>query len=378
MLKSGWFDDTETERARSGSAEVPDQVSPCPAERHCVLSETTIERLFASWEGLPGVLLAVSGGPDSVALMLLAAAWARGRSEAPQLRVATVDHGLRPESRDEAEAVAAWAKALGLAHAILVWDGPKPKARIQELAREKRYELLLAHAKEVGAGALATAHHADDQAETILFRLLRGSGLTGLAGMAETSQHAGCLLSRPLLGFSKDDLIGYCEAQTHPYFRDPSNADPAFARTRIRDLLARLEPEGLNRRVLLELARRASRAEAALGEYARRVHATLDATRTPDRCIIEAHRLAAEPNEIVMRVVANEIRRINDGRNIRLERLESLTARFCVALRTGTRLAASLGGVIVDLSPDGTLTLRRETERQRGRQVRSTSSRAGS
>lgn len=342
-----------------------------------VFSDATIARIFRTWEPLPGVLLAVSGGPDSVALMLLAAAWGRSRPSPPWLQVATVDHGLRPQSRDEAKAVAAWAKSLGLAHTTLAWDGPKPKTRIQELAREKRYELLLAHATTIGAGALATAHHADDQAETILFRMIRGSGIAGLAGMAATSDRDGCLISRPLLDCAKNDLVAHCEAENHPYFRDPSNADPAYARTRIRDLLARLEPEGLNRHVLLELGRRASRGEAALVEHTRRICATLVAERMEDRLVARVRALATEPDEIIMRVIANEIRKINEGRDIRLDRLERLAERFCVALRSGTRLCASLGGTVVELDQDGTLVLRREIGRQRGTRVRSSLFRDG-
>jgi tRNA(Ile)-lysidine synthase len=360
--------------ARDGAAR-PSSLPP--ESREPVFSDATIARMFRAWESLPGVLLAVSGGPDSVALMLLAAAWVRSRSGPPWLRVATVDHGLRPQSRDEAKAVAAWATSLGLAHATLVWDGPKPKTRIQELAREKRYELLLAHAAKTGAGALATAHHADDQAETILFRLIRGSGVAGLAGMASTSERDGCSISRPLLDRAKNDLVAHCEAENHPYFRDPSNTDPAYARTRIRDLLARLEPDGLNRHVLLELGRRASRVEAALADQTRRVCATLVAEREEDRLVAGVRALATEPDEIVMRVIANEIKKINEGRDIRLDRLERLAERFCVALRSGTRLCASLGGTIVELDLDGTLVLRRETERQRGTRVRSTLPRGG-
>ncbi len=362
---------TSTVPGAPRDAAVPPASGPRDAGEAAV-SDETIARLFQSWEPLSGVLLAVSGGPDSVALMLLAASWARGRAVAPRLRVATVDHGLRPESREEAEAVAAWATSLGLAHAILPWEGPKPKARVQERAREKRYELLLAHAKDIGAEALATAHHADDQAETILFRLLRGSSIAGLAGMTSRGERAGFTISRPLLACTKDDLVAVCEAAAHPYFRDPSNADPAYARTRIRDLLARLEPEGLTRRGLLELGRRAARAEAALAEHALRLCARLDADRAPDRFVAGVRALATEPEEIVLRVVANEIKRINKGHDIRLDRLESLAARFRLALRSGSRLSASLGGALVELDPDGTLSLRKESPRRRGARVRST------
>jgi tRNA(Ile)-lysidine synthase len=361
------------DRARS-AAGLP--AAPAQAGER-IFSDETIARLFRSWDELAGVLLAVSGGPDSVALMLLAARWAKGRPAAPRLSVATVDHRLRRESCAEATAVAAWAEALGLPHTTLVWDGPKPTARVQERAREKRYELLLAHAKEIEATALATAHHADDQAETILFRLLRGSGLAGLSGMAAASARDGFLVSRPLLELPKQDLVATCEAVAHPYFRDPSNTDTAYARTRIRDLLARLEPDGLNRRLLLELGRRVLRAETALAEVARRASARLEADRGESRFIARAGMLASEPDEIIMRVLACEIKNLNAGHQIRLDRLESLAARLGVALRSGGRLCATLGGAIVELDPDGTLTLCREPPRRRGARVRSSLPRAG-
>ncbi|MGH6852947.1 MAG: tRNA lysidine(34) synthetase TilS, partial [Methylocella sp.] len=215
-----------------------------------------------------GIVLGVSGGPDSVALMLLAAEWARGGAARPLLHVATVDHGLRKDSRGEAETVARWAAGLALPHAVLVWNGAKPKSRIQERAREARYELLFEYAARIGADHVMTAHHADDQAETILFRLLRGSGVSGLAGMASSSDRNGLILARPLLAHAKADLAALCESRAHPFIDDPSNNDPAYARTRIRRLGRLLAGEGLGRAALLQLGRRAARAEAALAARA--------------------------------------------------------------------------------------------------------------
>ena len=205
---------------------------------------TEIETLFAPLSAARGVLLAVSGGPDSVALMLLAAAWARPGT--PKLAVATVDHGLREGSRGEAEAVAAWAQSLGLPHQILSWDGEKPKTRIQERARAARYDLLFRHARALGADHVLTAHHADDQAETILFRLLRGSGVAGLAGMPVAARHGEIVHLRPLLAYPKAALVELCEARGQAYFRDPSNEDLGFARTRLRRLLRLLAEEELD------------------------------------------------------------------------------------------------------------------------------------
>jgi len=164
---------------------------------------------LASLRDEPALLLAVSGGPDSTALLLMASEWAEPK---PRLFAATVDHGLRPESGAEAAAAAELCARLGVPHATLRWQGRKPTTRLQERAREARYDLLAAHARQVGAGVVVTAHHLDDQAETVLFRLARGSGLAGLAGMAARSRRGAIDIARPLLAIPKADLVALCEA----------------------------------------------------------------------------------------------------------------------------------------------------------------------
>ena len=221
-------------------------------------------RLFAGFESLAGLVLAVSGGPDSVALMMLAAQWRQNFGSAVPLSIATVDHGLREGSKGEAEKVGEWAAALGLSHAILPWPGEKPTRAIQEKAREARYALLFAHAKVLGAEAVATAHHADDQWETLLFRLARGSSIAGLAGMARDQAFPGGRLLRPLLGLPKQALIDFCRAQGQSFFDDPSNAHPAFARTRLRALAAPLHDLGFDREKARKLAERAQKADIAI------------------------------------------------------------------------------------------------------------------
>ncbi len=157
--------------------------------------------------------------------MLLCAQWRERAGH--DVAVATVDHGLRPDSHAEAEQVGGWARALRLPHYLLRWEGEKPATRIQERARMARYALLADCAARIGASAIVTAHHADDQAETILFRLTRGSGVSGLAGMAAHGRCAGVELLRPLLGLRKSALVEICEAARHPYISDPSNANEA-------------------------------------------------------------------------------------------------------------------------------------------------------
>ncbi len=156
------------------------------------------------------------------------------------------------------------AHTLRVPHATLVWEGEKPAARLQERAREARYDLLTAEARRVGAGVIVTAHHLDDQAETVLFRLMRGSGLAGLAGMAARTRRGEVEIARPLLGLGKAELVAFCEARGLAYVSDPSNENPRFARPRLRRLAGALAAEGLDAPALARLARRAAVAEAAL------------------------------------------------------------------------------------------------------------------
>jgi tRNA(Ile)-lysidine synthase len=135
---------------------------------------------------MPALVLAVSGGPDSTALMVLAARWCERLKSGPTLTAVTIDHGLRAESAREAAAVGRLAHQLGLVHRTLRWTGKKPSTGLQEAARTARYRLLAKAARETGATHILTAHTLDDQAETVLIRLTRGSGLTGLGGMQRT------------------------------------------------------------------------------------------------------------------------------------------------------------------------------------------------
>jgi tRNA(Ile)-lysidine synthase len=330
------------------------------------LSSGQIAALFAPLIGRRA-LLAVSGGPDSVALLRLAARW---RAEEPgsgtAFHVATVDHGLRPESRAEAETVGQWAAGLGLPHRILTWEGDKPKSRLQERARAARYALLGAHARALGADYLLTAHHADDQAETILFRLLRGSGLAGLAGMSREIMLGNIVLYRPLLTYSKQSLVDYCEACAQAYFRDPSNENSAFIRTRLREIIPLLNEAGLNPSGLARLGRRAAQAEQALARQAEAIRASLQRSPVPGGVRFALAPQRACPEEIMRRVLAAEIGALQIGKPLRLERLERLAQDMCVALREECVFHGTLGGAKLFLAADGLLTLAPEKPRRRG------------
>ncbi len=323
------------------------------------LSDARIDALLAPLAATKATLIAVSGGPNSTALLLMAAEWA-ARAGA-RVFAATVDHRLRPESAAEATAVATLSEGLGVPHATLVWTGPKPSTRLQEGAREARYRLLAAHAEAIGADAIATAHHLDDQAETVLFRLLRGSGVAGLAGMAAATSRGGVTLIRPLLGVAKADLVAFCRARRVSFVEDPSNADPAYARTRLRALLEGLEQEGLDSRGLARLARRAAETDEALVRMTAEVEARLG--EGP----IDGRALSAEPIAIVERVLARRIAAVGgrDESRIGLEKIEALAALLRKSAAEGRALTANVGGTLMRLTAKGRLEFVNEPPRQR-------------
>lgn len=175
--------------------------------------------------------LAVSGGPDSLALLLLALQACPGR-----IAAATVDHGLRPAARTEAEFVASICRERGIPHEILRPVIPI-RGSIQSAARHARYGLLHDWMKDKHIHWLATAHHADDQLETMIMRILRGSGIDGMSGIREKRSN----IIRPLLHFQKSELIAYVADQGLEAVDDPSNRDQGFDRVRVRNALQDLE-----------------------------------------------------------------------------------------------------------------------------------------
>lgn len=313
-----------------------------------------------------GLLLAVSGGPDSLALMWMAAKWAVGRGAAPNLRVATVDHALRPGSRAEAEHVGTVAQDLGLPHRILSWEGPHPRQGLQARARAARYALLEAEALRGGCDAILTAHHADDQAETVLMRLTRGSGVTGLAGMrARTILASGLTLARPLLGWSKADLVALCRAEGLAFVEDPTNTNEAYLRARLRRDAARWTDLGLDRATLTRLAARMARADAALESQAEAVFASCRRPGASVRLSLAGRQGLEE--EFAVRLLRRAVLAAGGREPIRLERLERLRGDVWAALRGGRSHAGTLAGTRLRLSREGVLEVVPEAPRQRGR-----------
>jgi tRNA(Ile)-lysidine synthase len=217
--------------------------------------------------------LAVSGGGDSTALMWLAARWARAIAHPPKISVLTVNHGLRSEAADECARVVRWAKQLGLDAHILTWRGEKPTSGFQATAREMRYGLLRRWCEAHGATVIVTAHTLEDQAETFLMRLARGSGIKGLAAM-RTVETGSVLLERPFLAMRRAELRATLLAAGHPWIDDPSNDDARFERVRLRKAANQLGELGLSAEAVARSAMRLERAlvplQAMAGDFTAR------------------------------------------------------------------------------------------------------------
>jgi tRNA(Ile)-lysidine synthase len=296
--------------------------------------------------------IAVSGGPDSLALLLLAAAARPGRIEA-----ATVDHKLRRGSGAEAEMVAALCARLEVRHAILTAHWARtPQTAIQERAREERYRLLGQWAKERGLDSIVTAHHLDDQAETVLMRLGRGAGVRGLAGIraAGTLPGSAIRLIRPLLGWRVSVLAQLCASAGVKPAMDPGNCDEKFERVRVRNALA--QADWLDPVALARSAENLARADEALDW----------ATGQEWECQVDraggeiAYRPSA-PAEIRRRIVGravSELAREGEENPLRGRELDMI----CETLEGGGK--ATLRGVLCSGGPEWRFTpapIRRKT-----------------
>jgi tRNA(Ile)-lysidine synthase len=330
-----------------------------------VIRDDEANALFVGLESVPGLILAVSGGPDSTALLVLAARWAKRQKRAPKLLAVTIDHALRAAAAAEAAAVKRLARHLGVAHRTLRWRGKKPKAGLPEAARHARYQLLAQAAARAGYAHVLTAHTLDDQAETVLFRLARGSGITGLAAMAHTSPMSGqgtIALVRPLLHVPKARLIATLQAARIPYSDDPTNRDPRFTRARLRTLMPALAREGLDARGLARLAVRMRRAELTIEFAVAAARAALAPGPWQERgpVVFETARFASLPSEVALRLLGGAIAHTGDEGPVELAKLETLYEEL---RQPRSRLRRTLAGALITAGSDR-LTVERAPPRR--------------
>lgn len=338
-------DETAANRARASS----------PADDTPVRDDE-LDALFAPLASFSLIVLAVSGGADSMALMLLVRRWLARHAGRPEVVVATVDHGLRAEARAEGLSVARQALDLGFEATLLTWAEEKPASGIQDAARAARYRLLTEFARTAASGpaAIVTAHTEDDQAETMLMRLARGSGLDGLVGMPASRAADDALpqvaLVRPLLGISGARLRATLQAAGRTWIEDPSNDADQFERVRVRKARAALEGLGITNDKLALSGRRLARAKAALD-------AAVDALQRAAKLDVHGGAYAsletsvwlAAPEELRLRLLGRLITAFGGQTEpLRLAQLETLIERMSGDHFDG----ATLAGTIIARSGD--------------------------
>jgi tRNA(Ile)-lysidine synthase len=277
------------------------------------------------FERNPHIAVAVSGGRDSMALCLLAHRWAQ--AVGGRVTALTVDHRLRSESPGEAAQVGSWLAGHGIAHDTMVWREPKPAAGVQAAARAARYRLMRDWCRDRGVLHLLLAHHREDQAETVLLRLQRGSGLDGLAGMSAIVEHPEVRFVRPLLEFPRSRLEATLQDRGQPWLDDPSNLDPAYARTRVRAVMRPSGPGVLSVDTLTALATRCARARIVLENDAAALLARWCSLDPAGFARLDVAGLRQAEDEISVRALARIVRCVG-GRvfSPRLERLETVHA----------------------------------------------------
>jgi tRNA(Ile)-lysidine synthase len=314
------------------------------------ISASEAKTLFAGWRDLPALVLAVSGGPDSVALMWLAARWRRAFARGPKLIAVTIDHGLRKEAAREAREVKRLARTLEIEHRTVRWTGDKPNRGVPAAARDARYRLLAQAARAARATHVLTAHTRDDQAETLLMRLLRGSGFAGLSAMARESERDGILLARPFLDVPKARLVATLDKARIAFADDPTNRNPAFTRPRLRALLPLLAAEGGDARGLARLASRLARANAAVEVLTDGAERYLALANDPSRPGVDARTFAGLPEEIRLRLLRRSLDRLGHEGPAELGKVEVLLATLDRAIAAQGSLTTTLAGAVVSLA----------------------------
>jgi len=330
------------------------------------VSSDEFSHLIGGEKRSAAIAVAVSGGADSMALCLLANDWAMAHGV--RFSALTVDHGLRSGSDDEARQVGAWLRARGIDHHILTWkhDG-KVKSRVQERAREARYRLMRRWCLDHGVEHLLLAHHLEDQAETVLMRLKKGSGLLGLAGMARVRDVDGVKLLRPLLGVAKARLRATLDNFDQAWIEDPSNENVQFERVRTRQLLAHLEADGVSAKALARAAKGVARVRVVLETAADEAIAKAAPLQAGLR--IEAKPFLAAPKTVQKIALSKLLMQIGGGTyppaRLKLERLHAWMA----AGRGGQDRTRTLSGCAVRRTGRGdALAFLVSPESPRGRQ----------
>ncbi len=312
------------------------------------------------------IAVAVSGGADSLGLCFALSEYMKEAKPDLTIHAISVDHALRQQSREELLHVAQILSGVSnVYHHILTWNyKEKPESRIQEQARKARYNLMIKYMRENCITNLFLGHHQDDQAETFLFRLAKGSGIDGLGSMAFCyEKEEGVNICRPLLEFSKLEIVNFCNDSGVKFVNDPSNEDEGYARVRLRKSMEILSSEGLSSKRLSMTAKRLLRARQALDYIADIEYGKAMIVNDDDRIVFDFDVLLRNPEEIILRVLLLAMSKIspNDGYGVRMEKIENLCKDL---MKRQAFRKRTLGGVIFYLDNNkDELLLFRESQR---------------
>lgn len=302
------------------------------------------------------IAVGLSGGGDSMALLHMVSDWAGKQDRAITVHAITVDHNLRLESGAEARNLAEWVQSWPcVRHTVLTWehDQEMPQSAVMESARNARYDLMKSYCNDNNIHTLCLAHHADDQIETFLFRLAKGSGLDGLSSMVEKANVDDLILYRPLLDWTHQDLIEYCRERNIKWIEDPSNKNENYARPRLRNSREVLEKEGLSGKRLTTTIKRLRRAaDALVCEADKEFKNTVSGNE--GKLVIQWSALKVHHEEIIIRVFQKALADIGftqSGYPPKLERVEELVTQLLSEELKGK--SATLHGCLISLSKTG-------------------------
>lgn len=298
--------------------------------------------------------VAVSGGADSMALALLLKEWCDANSSS--LIALSVDHGLRKEAKDETQKVKNWLSRFDIQTEILTLKDIETKSGLQENARQARYDILSEFCAEKKIETLFIGHHAKDQIETVLQRLVSGSGLDGLRGMDEVTMISETLsLVRPFLGFEKQELLDFLKENKQEWIEDPSNQNEDFTRIRLRKLATELQEEGLDAKRIQKLSHRLNRSIEALDFYVEDAFSKFVMCYETGYLDIQRQEFSNLPEEIQLRLLI-KVMHLVSGREddyLRLKKLETLHEGIISSLSD----KRTLMGCVFDFTSKDTIRL---------------------
>ncbi len=293
-------------------------------------------------------LVAVSGGPDSLALAALSKIYQTENKS--KVFFVLIDHGLRVDSSKEAFSVKRLLKKQKI-FLNLIKVKTKIKSNIQSLARKERYRLLVEFCKKKKLKTILTGHHSDDQIETFLIRLSRGSGVQGLSSMSKISKLENkIILFRPLLDFKKNELKYLAKKIFTKIFQDPSNEDKKYLRTKIRSLKSQFEKSGIKHEQIIKSINHLASTKETINLHIERV---LDSCvkKEKKKTIINFKELVLEPNEIKLKVLGHVIKKFSNSyypprskkimnliKSIELKKINKLTLGGCIIKKSGDYL----------------------------------------